>query len=215
MSAIRSASVPDERPMPCFAPQYAATSASSRLTAGPRMKCCDAATLRSAASISGFSAWYCGLRSSNGTFMVADTPSQSVPASLAAIGVIEADDVVLAEIAARLHLDDLQRFRPRVLDAMYGADRNVGGLVLGQREDIVAARNARRALHDDPMLGAVSVLLERELCARLDREALHLEARPGVDAIVAAPGAEHLAVQPRLGAARLLHPVDEPLDVLD
>ena len=44
----------------------------------------------------------------------------------AAVGVLEAHDVVLAEVTARLHLDDLERHLARVGEAVCVAERDVG-----------------------------------------------------------------------------------------
>src|SRR5690349_21809462 len=52
--------------------------------------------------------------------------------SVASIRVVEAHDVVFAEIAARLHLDDLERHLARVLQAMPHAERNERRFVLAQ-----------------------------------------------------------------------------------
>src|SRR5256714_14191037 len=46
--------------------------------------------------------------------------------ALTPVAILEAHDVVFTEIRARLHLDDLERHRARVLDAMLHADRDVG-----------------------------------------------------------------------------------------
>src|SRR4051812_25439303 len=78
----------------------------------------------------------------------------------AAIGVLEADDVVLAEVGAGLHLDDLERQLARVREAVRLAERDVGALVLGQDRLAIAAGDFRGALDDDPVLGAVMVHLQ-------------------------------------------------------
>src|SRR3984893_12782271 len=75
--------------------------------------------------------------------------------SLASVTVLEAHDVVLAQVRAGLHLDDFQRHRARVLDAVLDAHRDVGRLVLFEKEDLVAASDARGAGHHHPVLGAV------------------------------------------------------------
>src|SRR6201993_4078353 len=96
--------------------------------------------------------------------------------ALASVSVLEAHDVVLPEVGARLHLDDLEHDGARILDAVLHADRDIGRLVLLEEEHFLAPRDARRARHHDPMLGAVMMQLERELRAGLDLEALHLKA---------------------------------------
>src|SRR5258707_12359154 len=121
--------------------------------------------------------------------------SPSAGRSLASVTVLEAHYIVFAEIRARLHLDDLERHRARVLDAMLHADRNVSGLVLFEKEHLLAARDARRAGHHHPVLGAVMMQLQRQRGAGVYLQALHLEARPALDAVVAAPGTEHLPMQ--------------------
>src|SRR5439155_24905138 len=50
---------------------------------------------------------------------------------VAAVMVLEADDVVFPEIAAGLHLDNVQRDLTRVLQAAPGAGRDIGRPVLG------------------------------------------------------------------------------------
>src|SRR5215469_16871268 len=134
--------------------------------------------------------------------------------ALASVTVLEAHDVVLAEIRARLHLDDLEHYGAGVLDTVLHADRDVGGLVLLEEELFLAARDARGARDHHPMLGAVVMHLQRQLRAGLDLEALHLEARSRLDAVVAPPGAEHLAVQRMLVAAALLELRHQLLHVL-
>jgi hypothetical protein len=111
------------------------------------------------------------------------------------VGVFEAHDVVFAQVAARLHLDDLQRHLARVGQAVHLAQRDVGALVLGQQDDLVAVGDLGRAADHDPVLGAVVVHLQAQAGAGLDHDALDLVARAVVDAVVPAPGAVHLAVQ--------------------
>src|SRR5258706_6570321 len=80
--------------------------------------------------------------------------------SLPAVMVLEADDVVFAEIAAGLHLDDMQRDLARVLQAVRRAKRDIGRLVLGQHQLLVAAHDLCAGLADHPMLGATMVHLQ-------------------------------------------------------
>jgi hypothetical protein len=58
--------------------------------------------------------------------------------------ILETDDIVLAEIAAGLDLDQFQQDLARVLQAMYGADGDIYGLVLVHGVDIVVEGEARR-----------------------------------------------------------------------
>jgi len=100
------------------------------------------------------------------------------------VGVVEPLDVVLAEIAADLHLDQLKRNLSRIGEAMHAADRDVDRLVLMDGADILADRDLGRAPDDDPMLGAVEMLLQRKARAGFHHDALDLIARAGIDALV-------------------------------
>src|SRR3981081_3125938 len=60
-------------------------------------------------------------------------------ASAAPIDVVQADDVVLAEIAARLPLDQFERDPARIGEPMDRADRDVDRLVLMHGLDPLAA----------------------------------------------------------------------------
>ena len=61
-----------------------------------------------------------------------------------AIDVFETFDVVLTQVAARLHFDDFQRDLAWVFQAMDRRDRDVGGLVFGEQEHILIAGNLSR-----------------------------------------------------------------------
>src|SRR5262252_7918410 len=106
-----------------------------------------------------------------------------------AVIVGNAYDVVFAEIGAGLNLDQLQRQLAGILQPVLGADRDVDGLVLAHEHALLAALHDRRAVHYDPVLGAMIVLLQAELAARLDGDALDLEAVAGIDRAVVPPGA--------------------------
>ena len=79
-----------------------------------------------------------------------------------------------------------------------------------QQEHLVAAGDARRAGHDDPVLGPVAVHLQRDGRAGVYREPLDLESRAGVEGVVRAPGPVDAAVVDVLGTAVLPEPVDKP-----
>src|SRR3546814_3494997 len=61
-------------------------------------------------------------------------------------------DIVLAQICARLHLDEHHRDLPRILHPMLRPGRHVKRLVLRQQRHFVSHRDLGRALDDDPML---------------------------------------------------------------
>lgn len=142
------------------------------------------------------------------------TPKLRCLLRCASVGVLEADDVVLAEVRARLDLDQFERDLAGVRQTVGRAERDVGRLVLGQHDLLVAVRDHRRALHDDPVFGAMVVHLQAQLCARVHDDALDLEAIALVDAFVRAPWAHDAAVRDRFVAAGRVQPFDDFLDVL-
>src|SRR5215831_12663075 len=88
--------------------------------------------------------------------------------------VLEANDVVLAEVLAVLDLDEHELGCTGVLDAMRRAALDVDGhsgpafdLAVVQRHEAVPA-------HDEPVLGAPSVPLIAQPFARLHDDLLHL-----------------------------------------
>src|SRR6185437_16937502 len=60
---------------------------------------------------------------------------------VAPVRVLEADDIVFAEIAAGLHLDEVERDLAGILEAMRRAQRDVGRLVLVEKNFLVAAHH--------------------------------------------------------------------------
>ena len=72
--------------------------------------------------------------------------------------------------------------------AVHAADRQIDRFVLVHEHDLAAARHLRRALDDDPVFGAMEVLLQRQPLAGLHDDALDLIARAMIDRLVIAPG---------------------------
>ena len=64
------------------------------------------------------------------------------------------------------------------------------------------------------MLCPVVVHLQRQNTARLDHNAFNLKTLPGIDTIVGAPRAVHLAVDAAFRSALLLEDVDNFFDIL-
>src|SRR5438477_7595092 len=77
--------------------------------------------------------------------------------SVPPVGVLEAHDVVLAEIGARLHLDEMERDLAGILQPVADAERNIGRLVLVEQDLLAAPHHLGGARDDDPVLGAVMV----------------------------------------------------------
>src|SRR5580704_10082114 len=104
-----------------------------------------------------------------------------------AVLVGETDDVVFAEIAADLNLDQFERYRAGIGKAMHTADRDIDRLVFMNGADFRSDGDFGRPAHHDPMFGTVEMLLQRQHGFRLHDDALDLIARAGVDALVIAP----------------------------
>src|SRR5688572_2968216 len=132
--------------------------------------------------------------------------------SRAAITVGHADDIVLSQIRSRLHLDQLERQLAGILQTMFGADRDVDRFVLAHDHAVLAALHDRGAMDHDPVFGAVVVLLQAELAARLHGNALHLEAVAGIDRAVVAPRPVAGDVLVGLGAVALAQRLDQAGD---
>src|SRR3954453_16270965 len=110
------------------------------------------------------------------------------PRSGAAVAVLEADDVVLVQLVADLHLDQDEHLVARVLDPVAGTQRQVDRLGAADLQHLVAAGHPPPAADHDPVLGAVVVELEREHGTRLDGDPLDREALTRVEDLPAAPG---------------------------
>jgi hypothetical protein len=80
--------------------------------------------------------------------------------SAATVAVFEANDIILAEIAARLNFDQMKRNFAGIFEPVRGPERDVSRLVLGQHHFLVAAADPGGALHDNPMLGTMVMHLE-------------------------------------------------------
>jgi len=109
----------------------------------------------------------------------------TLPLTDSSVAVLEADDVVFAEIGAGLYLDQVQRGSCRGFSkAVRGARAGYRGrLVLGQQSiSSSAAADARGALHDDPIARRGGVHLQRQLAARLDDDVLDLDPVAGMQA---------------------------------
>ena len=71
---------------------------------------------------------------------------------------------------------------------MFGADRDIDGFVFAYEHALSTALHHSGPLDHNPVLGAVIMLLQAELGARLYSNTFDLEAGAGIDRAVAAPG---------------------------
>src|SRR6202167_5486852 len=107
--------------------------------------------------------------------------------SFTVVDVVDSDDIVLAEIAAGLNLDQLHVDLAWIGEPVRRANRQVDRFILVDERHFVIERDLGGAAHDHPVLGAVVVLLQREAPARPHNNAFDLVARALVDALIIAP----------------------------
>src|ERR1700677_1498708 len=120
--------------------------------------------------------------------------------SFTVIDVVDTADVVLTEIAAGLNLDQLDVDLAWIGEPVGRAHRQVDRRGHVDERIFVVEGDLGGAAHDDPMLGAVMVFLQREPPARAHDDALDLIARALVDALIIAP---RPVVAPMLGRFRM------------
>src|SRR5690606_31433758 len=89
-----------------------------------------------------------------------------------------------------LDLDQVDRLVRAVLQTVDRSHRDVCRLVLMQLEYFLATGHRSGAAHDHPVLGTMSVLLQREARTGLHDQSLHLEPLTGIDRFIRAPGAK-------------------------
>lgn len=113
---------------------------------------------------------------------------------VAAKVVLKTRDVVFAQIAAKLHLHNFNRFGRAVREAMNLAEGDIA--MLADRERYfprapirVAKGNDGCAAHHDPMLCALRMLLQAELFARVYTDAFDFQAWRFVDGFIPSPRA--------------------------
>src|SRR5206468_11289829 len=100
---------------------------------------------------------------------------------------MKSHDVVLAEVRAILHLDDLQRLGTGVLQPVAGLLRDAGALAHSDIEDAAPTRYPRLPLNDDPVLAPLAMKLQGEPHARVDRDPLDFVTAPLFQHHVGAP----------------------------
>src|SRR5690606_37646149 len=134
-----------------------------------------AASARIASSLKG-SRRLCGGDPCGGTMAGAGPASLSVFVQCdPAVDVFQTLDVVLAQIATGLHLDQLQRNLAGVAQAMNRRHRDEGRLILREQEGLLVTGDLGGAGHHNPVLGAMVVHLQRETGAGVDGDVLDLE----------------------------------------
>ena len=112
-----------------------------------------------------------------------------------AVVVFQSDDVVLAQVVATLHFDNVHGFIERIGDAMHSADRHVGRFVNAQVKLFVIQRDARFTAYDCPVFRTLRMFLQGKDSAGVNDKSLDLKTVIAIDAVVTAPGSKHLAMQ--------------------
>src|ERR1700730_10158469 len=98
--------------------------------------------------------------------------------SAAIIDVVEPDNIVFAQVGAGLNLDQFEVDPAGVRHAMHATYRQIDRLVLVDKMDLVGAGDLGCSLDDDPVLGAMEMLLQGQALTWLHDDAFDLVARP-------------------------------------
>ena len=91
------------------------------------------------------------------------------------------------------------------------AGRDISRFILLKQNDLLADCDLGGAAHNDPVLGTMEVLLQRQGFAWVDDDVLDLESRAAVHGFVGAPRARHLRGRDDAVALVVLQPVDDEL----
>ena len=97
---------------------------------------------------------------------------------------------------------------------MNAPDRDIDRFVFVHAAYVVAERDLGRSLDDDPVLGAMEVLLQREFASWLHDDALDPVARGRIDILVISPGTIDAAMLDRGAMVVRLELFDQCLDLL-
>src|SRR5215468_1814794 len=132
----------------------------------------------------------------------------------ASVEIVQANDVIIAQIAPDLHLDQFERDLAGVGEAMNAPDRDVDRFIFVHAAHVVAERDLGRSPHHNPMFGTMEMLLQRELAPRLHDNAFDAIARGAIDILVVAPWAVNATMLDRRAMVVRLEPLDECLHLL-
>src|SRR6476659_5761468 len=128
--------------------------------------------------------------------------------------IFKTDDVVFSEIRTILNFDDVQGVLTRILQPVLCLDRNGRALPDLQVKDFLTSGHPGGAGDHNPMFAALVVELQGQAAAGVDRDPLHLVARPLFENLVGAPGPMHGQMLQMLWGPLLLENVDDPFYVL-
>ena len=90
---------------------------------------------------------------------------------------------------------------------VHHANRNIGRLVFGQHNFLVTIGDYCGTFNHNPVLGAVMVHLQRELCSGLNGNPLNLKTIAHINGVISTPWAINLPMQFGFRTVFLLQPV--------
>src|SRR6266446_5580963 len=131
-----------------------------------------------------------------------------------AIDVVQPHDIVFAEVASHLHLDQFERNLAGIGKPMNAPNGDIARLVFVHGAHVIANRDLSSPLHDHPMFRAVKVFLQRKRAAGLHDNSLHTVTGGNVHVLVIAPGSVNAAVLNRGAIIAQLEFFDQNLDLL-
>ena len=130
------------------------------------------------------------------------------------IDILKTDNVVFSKIATRLHLNELKRDFTGIGKAVHRSNWNINRLVFVNVFTFFTARDFGRPADNDPMLGAVKMLLQGQDPAGLYDDALDLKSLTKIDRLIMAPGPVNAAVIGRFGLTLELQMCNDVLYLL-
>ena len=105
------------------------------------------------------------------------------------VDIVIADDVIFAEIATCLDLDQCHGQLPGIFHTVDSAEGDVDGLVFGDQFVSIINGHFGGTFYDDPMLRAMMMALQAKRSARVHDDALDLETLADGQAFKPAPRA--------------------------
>jgi hypothetical protein len=132
----------------------------------------------------------------------------------AIIDILEPDNIVLAQVRTGLHLDQFEIDQAGIRHSMHAAYGQIDRLVLVHKMNLVVPGDLGRSLDDDPMLGAMEMLLQGQALTWFYDDAFDLVALPEIDRLIIAPWPVGALMFQRLGAIFGFKKIDQLLDAI-
>jgi hypothetical protein len=136
------------------------------------------------------------------------------PFAGAIIDILEPDNIIFAQVRTGLHLDQSEVDPAGIRHSMHATHRQIDRLVLVHKMNLIIPGDLGRSLDDDPMLGAMEMLLQGQALAWLHDDTFDLVALPGIDRLIIAPGPVGALMFQRLGVIFGFQEIDQLLDAI-